>query len=78
MMITADQLGTHFAEAGQGHYECFELDQCEKCGAMVMAPNSFVVRANPAKLSGMGLKKLDMTPPALYYDDDFGGATCGC
>ena len=75
MVMTAKQLGTHFVDLKDGWYKCFEIEICDKCGCNAEAANPININKNPAR---MGLKEVPEHLPELFWDSDFGGATCGC
>ena len=64
---------THFAKN-----IVFSLDSCEACGQEARAANSMQVYNSRRQLLFMGLQERDTLPPELGWDEDFGGATCGC
>ena len=67
---------THFAQEPRGGYIIFELETCEDCGKIALAPNSLNVFASAAELRGAGLQQLDSLPPELGWSEEFGGAVC--
>jgi hypothetical protein len=68
---------THFVDHGNGKTTCFEMTQCENCGADIQAPNAIGGSTVdiPFYLS-IGMKQVTELPEEGYYSDECEGEAC--
>jgi hypothetical protein len=68
---------THFFDHGNGRTTCFEMTQCENCGANIQAPNAIGGASRDITFYlAMGMKKVDKLPAEGYYSDKLEGEAC--
>jgi hypothetical protein len=73
------ELGSFYARLEDGSFFIFDIEECEKCGAPARAVNGMNVTCNVHPMRhGLVPVPVSQIPEELVWDDDFGGATCGC